>query len=206
MSSSFRFAVFAVVSLISSLAIAGCDVRFEHSPTEKTSLSPSAELEGVWSIQSEDAKDRIYLVARAMQNQELSLLYVEAKENGEFDTIQLRASAFVVNGEHFFSARTIAPKVQPGQRPEEPIQFLVARYREQGSELELFVLTQETAKSAIRDGKLGGQCKESTITNDCSISSSASEVLKFLSRAENLQLFDKHFLLHRLESQSGAKP
>ncbi|MFN8389909.1 MAG: hypothetical protein U0136_06440 [Bdellovibrionota bacterium] len=187
------------------LACTGCDVQFQHSPTEKLALSPSSDLEGAWWIQSDDATDQIYLIVRAIENQELSALYVEAKSSGGFDTIELRASAFEVDGERYFSGRTIPQKARSGEATDQPIQFLVARYQERNDALEISALSAKAAESAIKSGKLSGNCKESDFEKSCSVTSSADDVIKFLAAADNQKLFDKRFELHRLRKKGSGQ-
>ena len=193
-----------MIRLVSSVAlvlttfasVVGCDVKFRHSPAEHAAKVSEAGLTGAWRVVTEDLKEMVYLVVRASDDGELSVLYVEAKESGEFDLMRLSAVPFSIGSKRYFSARLIP--LPNTKSSEKPIQHLVARYDARQDTITLRTISAERVKTVLDSGKLKGTYEKHTIGGASEITSSAEEVAAFLAAPEADNLFEKEFVLRRL--------
>lgn len=188
--------LFAALILFALGGMQGCDVEFRQSPAEHAARLSEPNLTGAWKVVTDEPKEMVYLVVRAIDGGTLSILYAEAKESGEFDLARVNAVPFSAGSKQYFSARL--ESLPNAKSAAEPVGYLVARYVESESKLTIRTISSSRMQAVLERGALKGTAKKSLIGTTVEVTSSPEEVVAFLTTPQAEQLFEKEFVLRRL--------
>ncbi|HTT09107.1 MAG TPA: hypothetical protein VMH34_10000 [Gammaproteobacteria bacterium] len=176
-----------LVSLLTSLWLAGCVVTLPQPLTPVAKAKIDKALLGTWR----DEEQTLTAVVEAQDGHGLNITVTELASDGQTRTSHYQGHTSILKGKHYLNLH--------GEESGEG--YLLMRYSVKGDVTEMSLLDPGATRTAVRRGEIAGKADDSTYAPEVNLTADAAAIAAFIVKHQS-ELFKNPARLLRVTASS----